>query len=199
MGYAPYSSDPIMLSPRTRRHTTPVAFPSPRVNALKKRWSLRKQALKCSSTAGCSTSEMTSPPPGAPPANCWSMYLPWPWTSMATYAAGLFAGANPHRRQAFRIDWAAQNAFLEQIPASSIDRVEVITNPSAKYDPDGMVGILNIILKKNKLQGFHGRTSHAWYRGEPQRVLSHFKNRSFQCSAAPAESLRYVPCWGNLP
>lgn len=52
---------------------------------------------------------------------------------------------------------AAQNAFLEQIPASSIDRVEVITNPSAKYDPDGMAGILNIILKKNKLQGFHGQ------------------------------------------
>ena len=52
---------------------------------------------------------------------------------------------------------AAQNAFLEQIPASSIDRVEIITNPSAKYDPDGMAGILNIILKKNKLQGFHGQ------------------------------------------
>ena len=52
---------------------------------------------------------------------------------------------------------ASQNAFLEQIPASSIDRVEVITNPSAKYDPDGMAGILNIILKKNKLQGFHGQ------------------------------------------
>ena len=52
---------------------------------------------------------------------------------------------------------AAQNAFLEQIPGSSIDRVEIITNPSAKYDPDGMAGILNIILKKNKLQGFHGQ------------------------------------------
>ena len=52
---------------------------------------------------------------------------------------------------------ASQNAFLEQIPASSIDRVEVITNPSAKYDPDGMAGILNIILKKNKLEGFHGQ------------------------------------------
>ena len=52
---------------------------------------------------------------------------------------------------------AAQNAFLDQIPASSIDRVEVITNPSAKFDPDGMAGILNIILKKNKLQGFHGQ------------------------------------------
>jgi iron complex outermembrane receptor protein len=47
-------------------------------------------------------------------------------------------------------------ALLEQIPASSIDQVEVITNPSAAFDPDGMAGIINIVLKKNKLQGFHG-------------------------------------------
>ncbi len=52
---------------------------------------------------------------------------------------------------------ASENAFLEQIPASAIDRVEVITNPSAKYDPDGMAGILNIILKKNKFKGYHGQ------------------------------------------
>jgi len=47
-------------------------------------------------------------------------------------------------------------ALLEQIPASSIDQVEVITNPSAAFDPDGMAGIINIVLKKNKLQGAHG-------------------------------------------
>lgn len=47
-------------------------------------------------------------------------------------------------------------AFLQQLPASSIDRVEIITNPSAKYDPDGMAGILNIILKKEKRTGLNG-------------------------------------------
>ena len=46
--------------------------------------------------------------------------------------------------------------ILEQIPASSIESIEIITNPSAKYDPDGTAGILNIVLKKNKLKGFNG-------------------------------------------
>lgn len=51
---------------------------------------------------------------------------------------------------------AAGNAFLQQLPASSIEKVEVITNPSAKFDPDGMAGILNIVLKKEKKSGFNG-------------------------------------------
>ncbi|MGC9344173.1 MAG: TonB-dependent receptor plug domain-containing protein, partial [Bacteroidales bacterium] len=45
---------------------------------------------------------------------------------------------------------------LQQIPASAIRNVEIITNPSAKYDPDGMAGIINIVSKKNALNGFSG-------------------------------------------
>lgn len=42
---------------------------------------------------------------------------------------------------------------LKQIPASAIDKIEIITNPSVKYDPDGTAGIINIITKKGKLKG----------------------------------------------
>ena len=50
-------------------------------------------------------------------------------------------------------------AVLEQIPASSIDRIEIITNPSAKYRPDGVGGIINIVLKKGIRTGLNGEVS----------------------------------------
>ena len=45
---------------------------------------------------------------------------------------------------------------LEQIPANTIEQIEIITNPSAKYDPDGIAGIINVILKKQSKPGFNG-------------------------------------------
>jgi outer membrane cobalamin receptor len=48
------------------------------------------------------------------------------------------------------------NDALQTIPASTIDNIEIITNPSAAYDPDGVTGIINIITKKSKLEGISG-------------------------------------------
>ncbi len=45
---------------------------------------------------------------------------------------------------------------LQQLPANSIERIEVITNPSAKFKPDGTSGIINIVIKKNTKAGLNG-------------------------------------------
>jgi len=48
------------------------------------------------------------------------------------------------------------SVILDQFPAHTIERIEIITNPSAKYKPDGVAGIINIVTKKNTLTGFYG-------------------------------------------
>ncbi|WP_372947763.1 TonB-dependent receptor domain-containing protein [Mariniphaga sp.] len=45
---------------------------------------------------------------------------------------------------------------LRQIPASALENIEIITNPSAKYEPDGMAGIINLVTKKNSMNGLSG-------------------------------------------
>jgi outer membrane receptor protein involved in Fe transport len=47
-------------------------------------------------------------------------------------------------------------ALLQSLPANSIDKVEIITNPSSKYDSEGQTGIVNIVLKKNIRTGLNG-------------------------------------------
>lgn len=46
---------------------------------------------------------------------------------------------------------------LDNIPASAIEKIEIINNPSSKYDANGNAGIINIIYKKNKQDGFNGK------------------------------------------
>ena len=48
---------------------------------------------------------------------------------------------------------------MDEIPASSIERIEVVTNPSARHDPEGTSGIINVVLKKEKKLGFNASLS----------------------------------------
>ncbi|MFC2093666.1 TonB-dependent receptor domain-containing protein [Bacteroidota bacterium] len=59
----------------------------------------------------------------------------------------------------FGLDGSNRSEILKQIPASEIESIELITNPSAKYNPEGTSGIINIVLKKNKDQGYNGNLS----------------------------------------
>ena len=53
----------------------------------------------------------------------------------------------------------SRTSILEQIPASSIQSIELVTNPDAKYDAEGTSGIINIVLKKNESLGLNGTVS----------------------------------------
>ncbi|GGG07748.1 outer membrane beta-barrel family protein [Pontibacter amylolyticus] len=54
---------------------------------------------------------------------------------------------------------ALSNLTLDQIPANLIESIELITNPSSKYNPEGTSGIINLVLKKEKKPGFNGSAS----------------------------------------
>jgi iron complex outermembrane recepter protein len=63
--------------------------------------------------------------------------------------------------------------YLQSIPATMIDRIEIINNPSARYDAAGTAGIINIKLKKDKNLGFNGTmTASAGYGRTPKGNLS---------------------------
>ncbi|MBI1191865.1 MAG: TonB-dependent receptor [Bacteroidetes bacterium] len=54
---------------------------------------------------------------------------------------------------------SSRAAILEQLPASSIESIEIITNPSARFNPDGTAGIINIVMKKDRKLGMSGGVS----------------------------------------
>ncbi|HKO78356.1 MAG TPA: TonB-dependent receptor, partial [Flavobacterium sp.] len=64
--------------------------------------------------------------------------------------------------------------LLQQIPSTSIKQIELITNPSAKYNPEGMSGIINIVLNKNARIGFNGSANTGITVGETPKSNSSF-------------------------
>ncbi|WP_281322619.1 TonB-dependent receptor domain-containing protein [Flavobacterium aestivum] len=64
--------------------------------------------------------------------------------------------------------------LLQQIPSTSIKQIELITNPSAKYNPEGMSGIINIVLNKNAKIGFNGSINSGVTFGETPKTNSSF-------------------------
>lgn len=75
------------------------------------------------------------------------------------------------------------NNFLKSTPSNAIQKLEIITNPSARYDASGSSGIINIVLKKNELTGTNGSAYANYGRGRKNRVgtgLSlNYRNKSF--------------------
>ncbi|MFM9825298.1 outer membrane beta-barrel protein [Flavobacterium sp.] len=64
--------------------------------------------------------------------------------------------------------------LLQQIPSASIKQIELITNPSAKYNPEGMSGIINIVLNKNSKIGFNGSVTNGVTFGITPKLNSSF-------------------------
>lgn len=55
--------------------------------------------------------------------------------------------------------------FLRSMPSSNVQKVEIISNPSAKYDAAGNAGIINVVTKKNKAEGYNGTVTLAYGQG----------------------------------
>ncbi|MDF2438448.1 MAG: TonB-dependent receptor [Bacteroidota bacterium] len=73
--------------------------------------------------------------------------------------------------------------MLKGIPSSNIQKIELITNPSAKYDAAGNAGIINIVMKKNKREGFNGSVSTGFGQGRYSKyngsMSLNYKNKNY--------------------
>lgn len=90
-----------------------------------------------------------------------------------------------------------RNAVLQQIPASTIERIEVITNPSAKYDAQGMAGIINIITKKEKGKGYNGTINGGVGTGKKYTGGININARTNKANFFGSYNYRYEDRWGT--
>ena len=92
--------------------------------------------------------------------------------------------------------------LLRQLPSTSIKQIELITNPSAKYNPDGMSGIINIILHKNVNIGFNGNaTVGLAYQETPKfnsSIDANYRNGKFNFYGSYGANINRNENYGNI-
>ncbi|WP_418639141.1 TonB-dependent receptor domain-containing protein [Winogradskyella sp.] len=92
--------------------------------------------------------------------------------------------------------------LLKQIPSTSIKSIELITNPSAKYNPEGMSGIINIILHKNTQLGFNGNVNVGLaYDIEPKfngSIDANYRNGKFNLFGSYSNSVSKNNNYGHI-
>lgn len=86
---------------------------------------------------------------------------------------------------------------LSQLPADAIERVEVITSPSARYDAEGTAGILNIILRKEKTLGFNGSVSARAGHPDNAELSANVNLRTDKFNIFNTTGFRYFDAPGN--
>ena len=86
---------------------------------------------------------------------------------------------------------------LRQLPADAIERVEVITSPSARYDAEGTAGILNIILRKEKTLGFNGSINGSLGNPDLASISANLNLRTDKFNVFNTTSYRYSSSPGN--
>ncbi len=91
----------------------------------------------------------------------------------------------------------SQVQALEQIPSDNIDRVEIITNPSARYDAAGSAGIINIILKKNRREGFSGQVRAVTGTPTDYRLIGNVNYKTEKINLFSNIGFRYTDYVGN--
>lgn len=90
--------------------------------------------------------------------------------------------------------------ILEQIPAETIDKIEVITNPSAKFSPEGTAGIINIVLKKDRRGGYFGSAeASATSRGGGNASVNvNYNTRKWDTYASVGFRMRHSTSGGSI-
>jgi hypothetical protein len=89
------------------------------------------------------------------------------------------------------------NDVLNQLPAEAIERVEVITSPSARYDAEGTAGILNIILRKEKTIGLNGSFTANYGVPIQSGLTTNFNLRTDKFNVFNTSGVRYRESPGN--